>query len=242
MAYEVALRGKHFTAVSNDAARHFQQYFNPQAKITVIPNGLQDAIFEIEAEPCQKRSGEIVFATILQGWSRRKNATAALRAFKIVRNEIPDAQLQMYGADYEWNGKAHQWAAQRSLDAGVSFIGALQYGELLKRVKNEVDIIVHPSRDESFCMTAAEGMALKKVVIAGEVTPGVREVLGFGDSGLLTDVTNSHKLAQAMTRVAGDSKYRDGTVQRAFTRAWSLYRMAEMMGKYENLYSRMSPN
>ena len=117
MAYQVARRGKYFTAVSTDAAVHFQRYLRPRARIQVIPNGLPEGIFSLgEGLPAKRRDG-ITFATILQGWSRRKNATAALRAFGKVRAELPDARLLMFGMDYEQGGTAHKWALQKKLDA-----------------------------------------------------------------------------------------------------------------------------
>ena len=209
MAYEVAARGKHFTAVSKDAASHFHRYFNPLAKITVIPNGLPDSIFELGAQSSRRNSKEIAFATVLQGWSRQKNATTALRAFQIVRDEAPEAKLLMFGDDYEKNGKAHEWAVRHNLDANVTFVGLLPNDILLKRVRDEVDIVVHPSLNESFSMTAVEAMALRKPVIAGERTPGVREVLGFGESGVLADVFNPKAIAEQMLRLVEDATYRD---------------------------------
>ena len=154
MAYEVAMRGRRFTAVSNDAAAHFRHFFNPLAQVAVITNGLSDPVFELGVHPPKSVGREPVFATVMQGWSRQKNATTALRAFQIVLNEAPNAKLLMFGADYEPNGKAHQWAVQHSLDANVTFVGLLPNRQLLEQISDEVDIVVHPSLNESFSMTA----------------------------------------------------------------------------------------
>ena len=219
MAYEVAMRGRRFTAVSNDAAAHFRHFFNPLAQVAVITNGLSDPVFELGVHPPKSVGREPVFATVMQGWSRQKNATTALRAFQIVLNETPNAKLLMFGADYEPNGKAHQWAVQHSLDANVTFVGLLPNKQLLEQISDEVDIVVHPSLNESFSMTALEAMALRKPVIAGERTPGVREVLGFGESGVLTDVTNPKAMAEAMVRLGCDDNYRRSMAKSGYDRA-----------------------
>jgi glycosyltransferase involved in cell wall biosynthesis len=237
MAYQVATLGKHFTAVSSDAASHFHRYFNPLAKITVIPNGLPDRILKLRSQPLSSDRSEMVFATILQGWSRRKNAMAALRAFQIVRGEIPNIRLQMIGTDYEQHGKAHQWAIQENLDAGVSFVGLLPYRELLERVNKEVDVIVHPSLDEAFSMTALEVMAMGKVFVAGKNTPGMREMLDFGKSGVLVDVRKPAEIAKAMLQLIRDRGYRNHIGENAFHRASSQYRLDGVMSRYEDLYS-----
>ncbi len=239
MAYEVAFRGGHFTAVSEDAASHFRRYLKPGAQIKVVPNGLPTSIFEMSSQPSRRSSEEITFATILQGWSRRKNAAAALKAFNIVQRQVPGVRLLMFGLDYEQDGPAQKWAIQKNLDAGVTFVGVLPYQSLLQRVSEEVDVIVHPSLDEAFSMTALEGLALKKAFIAGETTPGMREMLGFGRGGILVNVRDPAAMAQAMVQLARDATFRDGMAKAGYERALSLYRLDAVMAKYEALYKSL---
>ena len=99
MAYEVAWRGKHFTAVSEGAARHFQRYLKPGMEIAVVPNGLPDAVFALAREPLRNSRNTTVFATILQGWSRQKNPKVLLKSFARVQREMRTAQLLMFGVD-----------------------------------------------------------------------------------------------------------------------------------------------
>jgi glycosyltransferase involved in cell wall biosynthesis len=237
MAYQVALRGEYFTAVSKDAASHFQRYLNPRARITVIPNGLPDSVFKLGARSKRKDGGAIRFASVLQGWTRLKNAQAALKAFGIVRSEFPNAEFHMFGLDYEQGGPAQQWAIRNGLNTGVTFIGPLKYEELLARVATDVDIVVHPSLNEAFSMTALEGLALKKVFIAGRETSGMQEMLDLGNSGILVDVTNPSAIAEAMVRVARDNTFREQVAQRGFDRASSLYRLGAVISQYEAQYS-----
>jgi glycosyltransferase involved in cell wall biosynthesis len=239
MAYGVAIQGTHFTAVSSDAASHFRRFFRPGTRIAVIPNGLPNELFEMQPRTKRASKEEIVFATVLQGWSRQKNAMAALKAFQIVRHEVPDARLLMFGVDYEPAGQAHRWATEQSLHQGVTFIGLLPYGELLSRIRDEVDVVVHPSLDESFSMTALEAMALKKPVIAGRETAGVREVLGFGRNGILVDVRSPSAIAGEMIRLACDPKYQESVAQSGFDRAFSRYRLEAVIRQYESLYNNI---
>ena len=236
MSYAVAFTGTQFTAVSNDAADHFRRYLKPGSKIAVINNGLPAAMFEQGTQSAKPESAACTFATILQGWSRRKNATAALKAFGIVQNRKPDARLIMFGQDYEQDGPGHQWARQKGLDAGVTFAGELPYPELLQRMREDVDVIVHPSLDESFSMAALEGMALRKPVIAGKSTPGVREVLGFGEGGLLVNLSRPAEVARVMLQLANDLQYRNRIGRDGYRRASSLYRLEDVVTQYEHLY------
>jgi glycosyltransferase involved in cell wall biosynthesis len=239
IAYWVAMRCQRFTAVSEDAANHFRRYLKPGADIEVIPNFLNDSIFEIR-QTITDPDRPFTFGTILQGWSRRKNATAVLKAFQAVSRIAPESRLFMMGTDYEHDGPAHRWARQHSLDSGVMFAGMLPHKQMLRRVCDEVDVIVHPSLDEAFSMTVLESMAIAKPVVAGRDTPGVRQALLDGDAGLLTDVRDSGAIARAMITLMTDSSFRRRLAQNGHQHVASAYRKDSVVPKYEQVYRRMA--
>jgi glycosyltransferase involved in cell wall biosynthesis len=235
IAYSVAMRCHRYTAVSEDAANHFRRYLRPGAEIAVIPNFLSDSIFEIGHAPATS-DRPLTFGTILQGWSRRKNATAALKAFQEVVRAAPESRLIMMGTDYELDGPAHRWAREHNLDAGVTFAGMVPYEQMLQRVRDEVDVIVHPSLDEAFSMTVLESMALAKPVIAGRDTPGIRQALRGGDAGVLADVRDSGSIARAMLTLATDLSYRQRVAQSGHRHVASAYRKDSIVPQYEAVY------
>ena len=238
MAYRVALRGREFTAVSTDAASHFRNYFCPWGSIDVVSNGLPEDAFAITSDH-PERTRARVFATVLQGWSNRKNGSAALEAFGHLRAKLPETRLILFGRDYEPQGPAWQWAVARQLATGVEFAGQVPYGELLRRVRCDVDALVHPSLDESFSMASLEAMAARKPVIAGRNTPGVREVLDYGRAGILLDVKDALAIAEAMERLATDDVYYRQMSARGFQRAYANYRTETIFDRYEAIYRRV---
>jgi glycosyltransferase involved in cell wall biosynthesis len=106
-------------------------------------------------------------------------------------------------------------------------------------MSREAEILVHPSLDESFCMAAAEAMALRKPVIAGLRTRGVREVLGYGTAGLLVDVKDPEAIADAMLRLAQDAGFRARVADAGYERVSQLYRLETVVAQYEHLYRRI---
>ena len=238
IAYSVAMRCRRYTAVSEDAASHFRRFLRPGAEIEVIPNFLSDSIFEIGCAPTTS-DRPLTFGTVLQGWSRRKNATAALKAFHAVVRIAPESRLIMIGTDYEADGPAHRWARQHSIDAGVTFAGMVPYEQMLRRVRDEVDVIVHPSLDEAFSMTVLESMALAKPVIAGRDTPGIRQALRDGDAGVLADVRNSESIARAMFTLMTDLSYRRRVAESGHRHVASTYRKDSIIPQYEAVYRSM---
>lgn len=234
MAYEAGMRGRYFSAVSKAAAGHFSRYIKPGAKIAVIPNGLPDEVFAMTGQHASGQRPGITFATVLHGWSRRKNPEAALRAFGLVRRQLRGARLMMFGCGYEPDGCAQRWAAENGLERDVVFAGPLTHDDLLRRISEDVDVVVHPSRDEAFSMAALETLALRKTLIAGETTPGMREMLGPG-GGLLVDVRNPAAIAQAMLHLGTNADYRRHLANHSFERAHTHYRLSTM--EYEQKYT-----
>ncbi len=237
MAYATAFRGSHFTAVSAGAALHFQRFIRPGIPIDVVPNGLPSGIFALGCRSRCETGDAVRFATILRGWSRLKNAVAALKAFHLLRHEIPGAKLDMFGIDYESSGPAHRWAIAHKVAEGVSFVGALSYEELLQRVSSDIDVLVHPSLNETFSMTILEAMALRKAVVVGDRTSGMHEMLGSEDGGVFVDAANPSAIAGAMSRLALDAGFRTRLAARGFQRASSMYRLDKVISHYEQIYA-----
>ena len=88
-------------------------------------------------------------------------------------------------------------------------------------------------------MAALEGMALRKPVIAGRSTPGVRKVLGFGEAGILVDVRDPAALAEAMIQLARNPEYLTRVAESGYERASKLYRLEAVMTQYQELYKRI---
>ena len=239
IAYFVAMRCHRYTAVSADAANHFRKYFNRGADIDVIPNFVSDNIVEIGHAPVNS-DRPFTFGTILSNWSRGKNATTALKAFHAVSRVAPESRLIMMGSGYEQDGPAHRWARQHGLDTGVTFAGMVPYEQMLRLVRADVDVIVHPSLNEAFSMAVLESMALAKPVVAGYLTPGVRQALLEGDAGVLVDVRDSGAIAQAMISLMTDSSLYQRVARNAYQHVASAYRTDSIVPRYEEIYGRMA--
>jgi glycosyltransferase involved in cell wall biosynthesis len=238
IAYFVAMRCHRYTAVSEDAAKHFRRYFKPGGDIEVIPNFLSDSIFEV-GHGIANSDRPFTFGTILSNWSAAKNGTAALKAFHAVSRIAPKSRLIMMGTDYEQDGPAHRWARQQGLDTGVTFVGMLPNDQMLRRVRDDVDVIVHPSLNEAFSMAVLESMALAKPVVAGYRTPGMRQALLEGDAGVLVDVRDSGAIARAMISMMTDPSLYQRVARNAYRHVASAYRTDSIVPRYEEIYGRM---
>ncbi|WP_263415274.1 glycosyltransferase family 4 protein [Terriglobus albidus] len=237
MAYAVSLKGRSYSAVSRDAARHFSRYLRPGAEVEVIPNFLSDLVVGKSKGPRLHPDRALVFACVIQGWTARKNAGAALRAFAKFNRAYPESRLLMIGHDYQEGGGACLWAQKQNLTRGVNFVGPLEYPAMLDRVVADVDVLLMPSLDEAFSMTVLENMALANPIIAGNTTPGIREQLADGQAGLIVNVRSPDAIFSAMVRLQTDKELFQQISASAHRRALTEFTAEQVVPKYEQWYS-----
>jgi glycosyltransferase involved in cell wall biosynthesis len=96
----------------------------------------------------------------------------------------------------------------RGLDAGVEFVGPTDHTELLGRIAEEVTVLVHPSRVETFSMILLEAMGVGVPVIGGRRSGAVPWLLAGGQAGVLVDIGSADQIASAMVRLARDTGLR----------------------------------
>jgi L-malate glycosyltransferase len=197
MAYKAILKTTHLSAVSPYVANHLKKYFFYYRPIRVIPNGMPDSIFN-RVRSQKSKNSPVVFASILSGWSGLKNSEAAIHAFSIVRKSNPNCCLLMFGAGHGVGEEAEHWANSRGLADSIEFVGYLPYQQLIERLCNEVDILVHPALEEAQPMSMIEAMSVAIPVIAGERSGGVPWTLDYGNAGVLVDVRKPEQIAKAM--------------------------------------------
>jgi glycosyltransferase involved in cell wall biosynthesis len=235
MAYQVAYRAPCLTAVSSHVAEHFYRYLRYRKPIRVIPNGILPQWFQSRPEDTST-PGEITFACVLNGWGVLKNAKTLLKAFQLVRRSAPESELLLFGCGHGPGEDAERWACGRGLRANVRFRGAVDRAELLAALRRSAQILVHPSLEESFGMTIAEGMALGIPVIAGEDSGAVAGVLDGGRSGLLTDVRSPVALAKAMLHLARSRELRTAFARVGAESAVRKFQMDRVLDAYVEVY------
>jgi glycosyltransferase involved in cell wall biosynthesis len=104
---------------------------------------------------------------------------------------------------------------------------------------DESDILVHPSREESFCVAIADAMAMGLPVIAGEKSGAVPWLLDHGKCGVLVDVNNPKAIAAAMVELAGNSEKCDRLRSAARKRAEGTFRIDVVRDQYLELYKKI---
>jgi L-malate glycosyltransferase len=238
MAYRVLARAQCVVSVSPYVAAHLRRYMLYSGESLVIPNGMPDEVFDRTRTRSLPGRG-ITYATILNVWTKLKNGPKAMEAFARVRAARPEDRLLMIGAGSEPGGPAERWGRSRDLNRGVEFLGTLPHGDVIRRLSREVDILVHPSLEESFSMVIAEASALGIPSIGGVRSGAVPWTLDEGRAGLLVDVTSEEQLAEGMLRLANSSDLRGALAEKARWNALERFHIRSVADAYVSVYARM---
>jgi glycosyltransferase involved in cell wall biosynthesis len=89
----------------------------------------------------------------------------------------------------------------------IDLSGRLDHEKTLEEISNS-DIIILPSRTESFGRVILEAFEFEKPVIASRVG-GIPQILKDGENGILVNSCDPIGLADAMLKLSKDSELRD---------------------------------
>ena len=240
LAWPVLRSAKCITAVSPYVAQSLHRFVKSGREIITIPNGATPEVF---ARPTQMKRGpqeeSFRFASILNGWGPRKNASKLIEAFGILRKEFGErVELMMFGDGHEPGGPAQQFARRRRLQAGIEFAGSQPYDALMTRLAQSADALVHPSREEAHCMAVTEAMAMAIPVIGGINSGGIPWALAYGNAGVLVDVESPGSIASGMRTMLENDSLRSRLAQTARQKALSEYGMETVAARYEDVLSK----
>jgi len=104
------------------------------------------------------------------------------------------------------------------------------------RLMQAVDVVVMPSRSETFGLAALEAMALGKPVIATRVG-GLPELVRDGETGILVDLTAA-SLAHALDELLASNELRVRLGETARTLVCRYYTPEQMVQHIESVYAR----
>jgi glycosyltransferase involved in cell wall biosynthesis len=238
MAMKTLRRARHLTAVSQYVVDHLQHVMGYRHPISVVPNGFPDEFFgAVDSLRAQARGSRLTFATVLMGWGQRKNGQVAIRAFAQLKKQRPETRMLMFGAGHGIGEPAHRWALAHGMSPGIEFVGQVAHSELRQRLAADIDILVHPSLEESHGLCLCEAMALGLPVIGGHKSGAVPWTLDEGRAGLLVDVRSPTRLAEAMLTLSNRPVYRTelGSAGREYVRR--RFQMNAVVAAYEETYA-----
>jgi glycosyltransferase involved in cell wall biosynthesis len=175
-------------------------------KVFVVGEGLN---FEPLEKPGEKTDFPvIVFAGRLKKAKRPDNA---VKAFRIVKQRVPNAELWIIGDGYL------RKKLMRNAPEGVRFFNSLSNEERRDLIKKSW-VLINPSVREGFGLNVIEANALGVPSVAYNVA-GLRDAIVDGKTGLLAVPGSTEDLASAIIRILEDVDLRNRLSEEALVRA-----------------------
>jgi L-malate glycosyltransferase len=164
-----------------------------RAKLFVIPNGLPPEAFADAAPALLREPGVQRIGLVARMNERAKNHALFLRAAASVANRFPLAEFVLVG-DGPLRMEYEALAQELGIGARTGFLGERSD---IPAVLTALDVVVSPSRTESFSNAILEAMAAGRPVIATRVG-GNAELVCDRETGLLVAPEDERALADAL--------------------------------------------
>jgi len=122
------------------------------------------------------------YILLLARLRQKKGHILAINAFKIVQQSFPNIKM-VFAGDGPYKNTIAGYLEKNELQESILLIG---HTEDIGCVIDNAQFMIVPSEYEAFGLVAAEGMALKKMVIAANIG-GLKEVVVNTQTGILVD-------------------------------------------------------
>ena len=224
------------TAVSAYLAERTRRDFAPELPVEVIPNFVETTLPPPGPEQCAREAWAPNGERILMHASNFrpvKRISDVVRVFAEVRRRIP-AKLVLVGEGPE-RLFAQQLVRELELVGAVHFLGEQ---DDLQGPLACADLLLLPSEQESFGLTALEAMASRVPVIATTIG-GLPEVVVDGETGRLFPVGDVPGMAAEAVRLLTDEAARQTMGAAGRARALACFARSTVLPRYEALYERV---
>lgn len=158
---------------------------------------------------------------------RYKGLDIALRAVALARQDVPGLRFEVAGTGDD-RPRLERLAARLGVQDRVRFLGFVSEEEKI-RLLRRAWAHVFPSPKEGWGISNVEAAACGTPAVASD-SPGLRESVQDGETGILVPHDDPEALANAMRRLSGDVELvgRFGKAGRAFAESLSWDRAAEL--------------
>jgi N-acetyl-alpha-D-glucosaminyl L-malate synthase BshA len=202
-------RADRVIAVSRDCRRHALAAGAPSKSVRVLYNGVDTGRFRPDASNTAEirhllgvpESAKLIL--FVGSLMQYKGVDVLIRAIPVVLDSDPSAMVVIIGTGPQ---REDLMALRDSLGLHETVIlaGFIPNSELAD-YENACEVLVLPSRRESFGIAALEAMACAKPVI-GTRRGGLKETIDHEKTGLLVDPDDPRQLASAILRILNDER------------------------------------
>ena len=198
----IAYRGSRFLVISESTRDDLQRRGIPRGRVSVVHCGLDHDVYR-PSQDSKARQPTILFVGRLR---RYKGADWLIRVMPRVREAVPEARLLMLGSGPD-RPRLEAMVARLGVREAVEFRGFVALAEKAALMR-EAWVLVQPSPKEGWGLTVVEAGASGTAVVAAD-SPGLRDSVRPGDTGLLVPFGDQARLGEALVQVLADRETRE---------------------------------
>jgi len=205
--------------------------------VSIIPNPLNTDIYkpmnkyharELLNLPINQKL--VLFGAIKGTMLNYKGWDLLMPALEVIYDNFPNADAVIFGQSQPNDPPA--------IRTRVHWMGHLHDDFTLAALYSAADVLIVPSRQESFGQTGSEAQACGCPVVAFNST-GLRDVVDHGVTGYLVKPFDAYELALAALNVINNSDISLAFSLEARKRAINLWSYSVVSEKYNDLYSQI---
>ncbi|WP_079152041.1 GT4 family glycosyltransferase PelF [Streptomyces sp. RTd22] len=204
----------------------------PPERIRTVYNGVDPAAFP----PAGPEPGVPTLS-----WAGRvdpiKDLETLIRAFALVRKELPDARLRLFGGTPRGAEGYRDGCQSLALELGVS--DAVTFEGRVEDIRDAYaagNVVMLSSISEGFPFTLIEAMSCGRATVSTDVG-GVREAVG--DSGLVVPPRDPERMARAALKLLGDPALRAGMGEAARLRVIEQFTLRQTISAFREIYHEL---
>lgn len=210
-------------------------------KMSLAPNAVIYNPVDLPANPSdilQRIKNRIIYSGTL---NENKGVLRLMQAWPLVKQQVPDAELYLYGKD----GSTREGKSMRAylinhyskqLKANVYLMGFVERTDLLKAMKT-ARMIVLPSIIEGFALAPLESMSYGCPTIFTRNASGP-ELITHGVDGLLVDPLDPQDIAQAVVHLLKDDELANRLGQTGRRTIENRFSLARIISQNESFFEQ----
>lgn len=205
----------------------------------IIPNPTRFNLdYQIIKSQILEKSNSLITSRIIMinnGWDNRKNGLNALIAFQLLKINMPNVSLHLFGQGSELGGPAYDDANSIGLES-INYYGIVPHKKLLEELSNS-HLLLHSSLEESFGVILIEAMSLGVPAIGGKKSGAVPWVID--NDYLCVDVTNPREIANKIYDILIDNKLYQSVAISGFSNVLNRFSSKIVVRKYLEYYEKI---
>ncbi len=217
-----------FNVISESTAEEITRRGVPEKNVSVLHCGIDREMYSYDSSVTKYEQPTVLYLGRIKKY---KSVQHVVRAMVKVRQKLPTARLMVVGAG-DYLSALQSLARSLGIAEAVEFPGFVSQQEKVDRMRR-AHVSVLPSLKEGWGLTNIEANSVGTAVLAAN-SPGLRDSVREGVSGLLYEYGNVDQLADKLLLLLQDTAMREKLQQGALEWA-DRFNWDKAAGKFEQI-------